>query len=52
MSEPIVVIEKREMVELPCSVCGKLVSVILPYAGDILCEECMSGGSSYVLREE
>ena len=52
MCEPIVVIEKREMAELPCDVCGKPVSVMLPYKGDVLCLDCILRGRAYVLREE
>ena len=47
-----VVIDKREVAEVPCCNCGKPVRVTLPYSGDVLCDECMQGGSSYVLRKE
>jgi len=47
----IVVEEKREVVTLPCCNCGKPVRVMIPYEGDVLCEECMGSGPMYVLRK-
>lgn len=45
----IVVHVEKEQKELPCSSCGALVMVTVPYMGDILCPECVKG-SSYILK--
>jgi len=39
----------KERVELPCSGCGEMVMVTVPYSGDVLCPKC-SKSTSYSLK--
>ena len=32
---------KREPTQVKCQGCGKEMTVMMPYTGDILCDECM-----------
>lgn len=44
-SRHITVKQKREVASMACQGCGKPVTITTPYAGDILCAECLKGAS-------
>lgn len=50
-SKDVVVKQKVEPVQAKCQNCGKDMTIMSDYIGDILCPDCMKGGSYTLVKD-